>query len=263
MDKYNLDLYEKIRNLQDTFNQEDYHDYQLLLLLIYEIFVEQKEKDIALSIQEFLFSTIQGIISLGNQSKEEIINTPSQYDKLIQNFNILSIIDFMKLLVYIEYKIDNQYSFFLEDKNLINDIYNLCEKIEANLNIEEQNYQKQENTENSFEIYDDLIKDLFVSNDNSNGNDENKELNQFLYSNENDLQHNEDEDYINPINLKEYLIRNNKIENKCNNCNMTEWQNYPISLILDFKDFNILNQDLNNLQLLCPNCFSLFGHKKI
>ena len=28
MDKYNLDLYEKIRNLQDTFNQEDYHDYQ-------------------------------------------------------------------------------------------------------------------------------------------------------------------------------------------------------------------------------------------
>lgn len=56
--------------------------------------------------------------------------------------------------------------------------------------------------------------------------------------------------------LKEKLLKENLIENKCAICGLTEWQNKPIVLQLHHIDGNNQNNSLPNLQLLCPNCHS-------
>lgn len=44
---------------------------------------------------------------------------------------------------------------------------------------------------------------------------------------------------------------------QCECCKLTTWLNEPITLELHHKDGDKLNNDLENLQLLCPNCHSL------
>lgn len=44
---------------------------------------------------------------------------------------------------------------------------------------------------------------------------------------------------------------------QCESCKLTEWLNEPITLELHHKDGDKLNNELDNLQLLCPNCHSL------
>lgn len=43
---------------------------------------------------------------------------------------------------------------------------------------------------------------------------------------------------------------------KCENCGLEEWMGQPINLEIHHLDGNHFNNDLNNLQLLCPNCHS-------
>lgn len=45
-------------------------------------------------------------------------------------------------------------------------------------------------------------------------------------------------------------------EEKCEICGLTEWRNNPILLQVHHIDGNRQNNDLSNLQLLCPNCHS-------
>ena len=69
--------------------------------------------------------------------------------------------------------------------------------------------------------------------------------------------------------LIEYLnksidIQSNKVRKKlleegykkyrCECCGLTEWLGEPIPLELHHKDGNHFNNDLDNFQLLCPNC---------
>lgn len=56
--------------------------------------------------------------------------------------------------------------------------------------------------------------------------------------------------------LKDKLLKENILENKCYNCGITQWQNKPIILQLHHIDGNNTNNNLENLQLLCPNCHS-------
>ena len=56
--------------------------------------------------------------------------------------------------------------------------------------------------------------------------------------------------------LKNKLLKENLIENKCSNCGLITWLNKPIVLQLHHKDGNNKNNSLNNLELLCPNCHS-------
>lgn len=54
--------------------------------------------------------------------------------------------------------------------------------------------------------------------------------------------------------------------NQCECCKHTEWLNQPINLELHHIDGDKSNNELNNLQLLCPNCHSYtdnFGSKNI
>lgn len=54
--------------------------------------------------------------------------------------------------------------------------------------------------------------------------------------------------------FKQRLIREKYFEHKCYSCNLTEWLSEPIPLELEHKDGNHLNNSLENLTLLCPNC---------
>lgn len=56
--------------------------------------------------------------------------------------------------------------------------------------------------------------------------------------------------------LKNKLIKENIIENKCDICGLTSWLDKPIVLQLHHIDGNPNNNSLENLQLLCPNCHS-------
>lgn len=66
--------------------------------------------------------------------------------------------------------------------------------------------------------------------------------------------------------LKKKLLKAGKIEPKCFECHLSEWQGKPLSLQLDH--VNGINNDnrLCNLRLLCPNCHSqteTFAGKKL
>ena len=44
---------------------------------------------------------------------------------------------------------------------------------------------------------------------------------------------------------------------KCDCCGLTEWMGKPLSLEIHHIDGNVYNNDISNLQVLCPNCHSL------
>lgn len=56
--------------------------------------------------------------------------------------------------------------------------------------------------------------------------------------------------------LKQKLLKEKLIENKCAICGLTEWLEKPITLQLHHIDGNSNNNNISNLQLLCPNCHS-------
>lgn len=62
---------------------------------------------------------------------------------------------------------------------------------------------------------------------------------------------------IHSFKLKNKLIAENILARICHNCRLTEWLNKPIPIELDHIDGNPLNNNLDNLRLLCPNCHAL------
>ena len=62
--------------------------------------------------------------------------------------------------------------------------------------------------------------------------------------------------HFNTFKLKNKILKNNILENKCDVCKITEWNEKQINLELDHKDGNRFNHKLENLRLICPNCHS-------
>ena len=58
-----------------------------------------------------------------------------------------------------------------------------------------------------------------------------------------------------PKTAKKYLL--STLGHKCNRCGNTEWLGKPITIELEHIDGNSENNNLNNLELLCPNCHSM------
>ena len=52
--------------------------------------------------------------------------------------------------------------------------------------------------------------------------------------------------------VKKYLLKKNG--NCCNKCNHSEWNGQPIPIELEHIDGNSENNNLENCELLCPNC---------
>lgn len=57
--------------------------------------------------------------------------------------------------------------------------------------------------------------------------------------------------------LKLKLIESGLKEHKCEICGLSEWLGKPIKLQLHHIDGDHLNNELSNLQILCPNCHSM------
>jgi hypothetical protein len=66
----------------------------------------------------------------------------------------------------------------------------------------------------------------------------------------------ENSTYTNNERLKIRLINAELKEYKCEECELTEWNGKKISLHLDHKNGNNLDNRIENLRLLCPNCHS-------
>lgn len=62
--------------------------------------------------------------------------------------------------------------------------------------------------------------------------------------------------HIGTSKLRKKLIQDGIKKNECEICNITDWMGNKLSLELHHIDGNRFNNDLNNLQILCPNCHS-------
>lgn len=60
--------------------------------------------------------------------------------------------------------------------------------------------------------------------------------------------------WVSSYKLKLRLLEDGIKEAKCECCGLTEWNGKPIPLELHHKDGNHYNNDLSNLEILCPNC---------
>ena len=66
----------------------------------------------------------------------------------------------------------------------------------------------------------------------------------------------ENSTYANISRLKERLIKEGRLEYKCQNCGIKEWQSKPLSLHLDHINGKNNDHRIENLRFLCPNCHS-------
>lgn len=62
--------------------------------------------------------------------------------------------------------------------------------------------------------------------------------------------------YYSGSKLKQRLVSAGSLEDKCYSCGITDWQNKKISLHLEHINGNHLDNRLENLTVLCPNCHS-------
>lgn len=66
----------------------------------------------------------------------------------------------------------------------------------------------------------------------------------------------ENSNYSNISRLKQRIIKENLLEYKCDVCGLTEWNDKPISLVLDHINGKNNDHRIENLRFLCPNCHS-------
>ena len=61
---------------------------------------------------------------------------------------------------------------------------------------------------------------------------------------------------VNRTHLKGRLFAEGLKENRCERCGITEWRGSPLAMALHHSNGDGLDNRLENLQLLCPNCHS-------
>ena len=61
---------------------------------------------------------------------------------------------------------------------------------------------------------------------------------------------------IKAYDIRKKIFKEGLKENKCEICGLTEWLNNPIQLQIHHIDGDHMNNEIENIQLLCPNCHS-------
>ena len=59
--------------------------------------------------------------------------------------------------------------------------------------------------------------------------------------------------------LKEYILQKHLLDYECANCGLTSWQNNPLIFHLHSKTGVYSNKNIQDLEFLCPNCYSQLG----
>lgn len=277
MEKYSIDLFTRLDDFRNTFENDNIYCYQILMLFINEIFIEHEYSEyIYLSLQENLKVTIEMILEFNNINSEK-------YQE-IEKIDISDIHDLLILLNNINYCLNNQESYFLKDNKIleqINYILNILKNdTKSNLELNENNIEFKSESEPEVESepeFNDLNKLIEVCNNDYLLNKEKYNFNEEYLEEEDRIYEPEEEEFfketakrISSINLNNYLnendfklninsikeliLRDEKLKKHyiCKKCGINTWNNYPLPLLL--------KQDKdNNFYFLCPNCNSLFG----
>ena len=77
------------------------------------------------------------------------------------------------------------------------------------------------------------------------------------FSSSKDIPHETNNIKKNNKEIKRQLLEKNLIENKCQSCKIGDmWNGRLLSLKLDYNNGNSNDKHLDNMRLLCPNCFT-------
>lgn len=217
-----------IKFLNKDFNEKELSSYQKLIKLFGELFSNEKEFLKNPSDRMGLSHYVENFLRRYNfqtvvtiKDLNLIFNNNANYD-----INDIELYKVFFVLIYEELSSnDPQISHMI--KNVLFKLINLIDK-NNDVKIEIPKKIEKENIE--------LPKNNIVKN----------EKNNFIIHNKNYL--------------REYIIQNQLLPYKCNNCGLTEWQNQFLKLELDSINGEYNNININNLRLLCPNCYSQIGY---
>lgn len=234
---------QKLEELFCFMNDDDsknltIQDYQYSLILYYQCLFHEEEdltKDVLISLYSLLHRDLE------YQPQK---NSLKKIDELFPIKNINDLSNYFIIFYEMEKELSENNSISLKLKNIIEsfltEINNSLEDISVEPMSVISQYENININENTTEdnIYSQSCIDCSIE-----------------YPVNNNFER------LNSNYLKDFLISKNKIKNECFNCGLETWQNKPLQLIINFLDGDKNNQDINNITLLCPNCFSQIGHE--
>ena len=259
----------KILDIQYILNSgsADIVDLQYILILVYESIF-----NISIDLQDEVKKVFnQIILPVDEQILTEEVNNPEYYFYLfaqikndLNNYNSIQE-NTKESIISLLIEIDG----VIPQENNVSDFTDTSEKIISNpINISENTQAEEKETQEcigmcsvcKIKCYDKVEDNEPPTKELANiiNHELDQKTEQFLKYKNNDILKDK---HLNSKYLKDYLIHNNLITNECSICGLNSWQNNYLLLELDYIDQDVKNQDISNLRLLCPNCFSQVGYK--
>lgn len=228
---------EKLKELRFNFRPEEIIDYETLIALIASLFTDETQYE---QNKEELFHTLQ-ILVLVYGLEDQLIASNFQFNQNNIELNNLDLWKYLTVELYNDLERTNNFVISDETKNKV--LYVLSILDPSVPQLEENNISYEESAPLKEEEKYHFIEPDFNFNENNNS---------FSLNNDNDL------NSFNWDYLPEYIRRNNILPYHCACCGLDEWQGKPLKLILSKKDKNEC-QRIENLEFLCPNCYSQIG----
>ena len=265
-----INYIEKLRELRFNFRPEEILDYQELVSLVGNLMISDEQFQ---QYKEELFHTLQ-ILVLVYGLEDQLENSNFHFDPNNININDLDLWKHILCSLYEIMAESNDFNINEEAKKLVFSVLNVLDQNTPSLseiskisektstptqpftneNDQEFSYyghnKKEEPDEDSYEFVEPTEEFNFTKL-----NDELKPKDETCCDNTIDLSQ------FNWDYLKDYIIDNNLLPYRCDCCGLNEWQGKLLQLKLSRKNPNDMSQNLNNLILLCPNCYSQIGKK--
>jgi len=97
-----------------------------------------------------------------------------------------------------------------------------------------------------------MIKEILTENGVYNGHAHNKGKSYIKISNEDFFK--KSDKSRNYWNIRQALFKRGIKDKRCENCGLDKWMEKDIPVEIHHKDGDKLNNNINNLEVLCPNC---------